>query len=138
MLRPDTHRHRTGRRGNDKTPAAQRCVHPGAIADIHRRATDEGGNEPRGRPVIDLVRSADLLEASTIEYGDPITNRHGFGLVMGDEQRGRPQATQQGHDLHPKLNPQLRIKPRHGFIEQDNLRPGGQRPPDGNPLPLAA
>src|SRR6202050_315433 len=42
------------------------------VKKIHRRRADEVGDEHRGRPVVDFLRRADLLDQAGVHHGDPI------------------------------------------------------------------
>ena len=48
---------------------------------------------------------------------NPIAERHRFGLVVSDEDRGRWNPLPQLLELEPHLGPQLRVKIRQRFVE---------------------
>src|SRR5712692_9343130 len=48
-------------------------------------------DERRLRMLIDILRPADLLDAALIHQRQPRRKRHGFDLIMGDEQHGKPE-----------------------------------------------
>ena len=63
--------------------------------EVHRRRADEVGDEHRGRPVIDFLRRAELLDDAMVHDGDLVGHRHGFHLVMRDIDGGGADAVVQ-------------------------------------------
>src|ERR1051326_8770686 len=55
---------------------------------VHRRRTEEIGDEIGRRIGIDLHRRADLLDVAVAHYDDAVGKRHRLFLVMGDEDEG--------------------------------------------------
>src|SRR5215831_12386367 len=53
---------------------------------------DEVGNEGIGGPLVDLLRRADLLNAAVGHDDDAVGERERLTLVVGDVDRGLPQA----------------------------------------------
>ncbi len=73
-------------------PAKQ---HPGATAfgghHLDRQGSppaDETGNHWRGRPSVEFLRRSELLQPTPVHHGHMGCHRHGFVLVMGDEDEG--------------------------------------------------
>src|SRR6266850_7311144 len=76
---------RQGSVGGLEAPALQL-----AADEVHGRRADETGDENIGWIVVDAVRRIDLLEPPLIQNGDPMAERHGLDLIMGDIDRRHP------------------------------------------------
>ena len=63
-----------------------------SFEEVHGRRTDESRDEHIGRTVIEHLRRIALLEYSRTQYRDAMTQRHRFGLVVRDVQRGHADA----------------------------------------------
>src|SRR3972149_1552900 len=70
----------------------------------------EAGNDPVGRPVIDIARAADLADYAMVHHRNAIGNRHRLDLVVGDVHGGESQALLQLHDLDSHRYPEARIE----------------------------
>ena len=106
--------------------------------DVHRRVADERGDECVGRPIVELLRRRDLLQAPAIEHGDAMPERHRFGLVVSDVDHRGVRAPLQVGDLGAHLDAQFGVEVRQRLIEQRHRRLAHQRTPHGHPLPLSA
>ena len=130
--------------------AALRCRQPPAAADddvaavagrlqqVHRRRTDELGDEDVRRVVVDLVRRPDLLELPGAEDGDPVREAHRLRLVVGDEDHRRPELALERLELRPGMDPQLGVEVRQRLVHQEDARLADDRPRQRDPLLLAA
>ena len=110
----------------------------GSAHHVHRRRTDERGDEPRSRPLINVGRSPHLLDAALIHDDDLIGQRHGLHLIVRDENRGRFQAIVQPADLDAHLDAQLGVEIGQRLVEQERLRFAHDGAPHGHALPLPA
>src|SRR5918994_26610 len=71
---------------DDVRPAAgRRC-----LEEVHRRIADEAADEPVGRGVVDLERTADLDDLAGPHDRDPVAHAQCLDLVVGDVDGGRP------------------------------------------------
>ena len=71
-------RHPVGR-GEDLRPPR---IDP-AGQHVHRRRTDEARDEEIRRPVVEIERRADLLDAAVVHDDDLVGHRHRLDLVVG-------------------------------------------------------
>ena len=99
---------------------------------------DKGGDEEVGRPLIQRLRGADLLDHPQVHDGDPVGNRHGLLLVMGHIDGGDPHVVLDLLDDRPHLHPQLGVQVGQGFVHQQHVRLNHQGPGQGDPLLLSA
>ena len=87
-------------------PRHRRCdahrARPAAPRGEPRNGRKFIGGEPMksatnraGRPVVDLLRRAELLDHAVVHHGDRVGHRHRLELVMGDIDRGRAEAVVQ-------------------------------------------
>ena len=68
----------------------RRSRHPPERAREQVGRPDEAGDEDAGRPPVDLLRRADLLDVASAHHRDPVTHREGLTLVVGDEDERDP------------------------------------------------
>ena len=86
--RPPARRQRQARRRR-RRPSSRKppsCTCP-CRKFIERRA-DEAGDEQVGRPVVELERRADLLDAAVVHHHDLVGHGHGLDLVVRDVDGG--------------------------------------------------
>ena len=62
------------------------------VKDIHRRRSDEAGDELVDRGVVKLTRGRYLLQYAIFEHSNAITHGHRFNLVVRDINRGGAEA----------------------------------------------
>ena len=73
----------------------------GCGEEVHRRRTDERGDEEVGRPVVEIARSIALLDLAAVEHGDTVAHRHRLDLIVGDVDGRRVElALQAGRSRH--------------------------------------
>ena len=108
------------------------------MQEIHRRRADEIGDEHAGRPVVDLLRRADLLDPARIHDRDAVGHRHRLVLIVRDVNRGRRDAIMQFAQLTAHEMPELGIERAQRLVHQECLRPPDHGAPERNPLPVAA
>src|SRR4029450_3454158 len=63
----------------------------------------------RLRMLVDILRRADLLDAALVHQRQPCRKRHGFDLIMGDEQHSKSELLVQSLDLDAHLLAQLGV-----------------------------
>ncbi len=106
--------------------------------EIHRRRTDEAGDEQVGRVVVDLLRRAELLDDAVLHHRHLVAEGHGLDLVVGDIHGRGLQPLVHQLQLGAHFHPQLGIEVGQRLVEQVDLGPPRQRPAHGHPLLLAA
>src|ERR1700722_2216242 len=99
---------------------------------------DEARHEGSLRPIIQVLRRAQLLEAPMIHHADVIRQHQGFGLIMGDIDEGRTEGRLQLLQFNFHVLAQLQIERAQGFVQQQQGRLQDQAARDGDALPLAA
>ncbi len=77
--------------------------------EIHGGRADELGDEEVRRPVVELQRLAELLDAPLVHDRDAVGHGHGFDLVVRDVYRGGLQPLVQRLDLRAHRDAQLRV-----------------------------
>jgi hypothetical protein len=109
-----------------------------ARQDVHRRAADEGGDEPVSRSLVDRSRRIALEETAPVEDRDPVAHEERIGLIVRDENQGRAEPAVKVHDFLSQRGAERRIQARERFVEQEHARLSGQRATDRHPLPLSS
>ena len=104
----------------------------------HVQRADEGGHEARARPVVDLERRAELLDAALAHDHDPVRHGQGLLLVVGDEDGGDAEGALQRLQLVAQSDAHLGVERGQGLVEQQQLRPGRERAGQRHALLLAA
>src|SRR6184192_735510 len=92
----------------------------------------------RLRMFIDFLRPADLFDAALVHQRQPRRERHGFDLIMGDEQHGKSELLLQSLELDAHLLAQFGVEIAQRLIEEKNARRVHQRPRQRHPLLLSA
>ncbi len=82
---------------------------------------DEVGDERRLRGAVELGRRGQLLEPAHRHHPDPVGDREGLLLVVGDEQRGRADLELDAADLVAQLGAHLGVEGRERLVEQQHL-----------------
>ncbi len=108
------------------------------LEQVHRRRTDERGNEHVDRVVVEVLRRVDLLEVAVLEHRHSVAHRHCLDLVVGDVHRGDREFALQGGDLGTHLHAQLRVEVRQRLVHQERGRLTNDRSAHGDTLTLAA
>ncbi len=103
---------------------------------VHRRRTDEPGDEQIGRVLIELHRRPDLLDAARVEDNDAVGQRHRLDLVVCHVDHGGAQLGMQTGDLQPHLHAQRRVEVRKRLVEQEHLGIANDGTADRHALPL--
>ena len=130
--------------GEDEALAAQHYLHLAVHQfqvppqQVHGRRADEGRHEEVGRAVVELLRRVDLLQLPVAHDRDAVAHRHRLGLVVRDVQRRGAELLVQPRDVRAHLHPQLGVQVRQRLVHQERLRLAHDRPPQRDPLALAA
>ena len=83
---------------------------------------DEIGDEGIGRPRIDRLRIADLLDHAVVHHHHAVAHHQRLGLVVRDIDRGDADLLLQPHQLDPHLLAQLGVEIGQRLVEQDDAR----------------
>ena len=129
------------RQRQDGIAEAKAGRRPGREADIekvHRRVTDEAGDEKVGRPVVDLLRRCELLHRAVLHHRDEVGHGHGFQLIMGYVDGGRAELQMKTLQLRAHGDAQLGIEIAQRLVHQEHHGVAHHRPPERDPLPLPA
>ena len=86
----------------------------------------------------DLVGRAPLLDFSMVHHHHLVGEFEGLLLVVRHEHAGHTDLVVELPQPLPQFHPHLGVERAEGLIEQEDLRPDGERPGEGHPLPLAA
>jgi hypothetical protein len=105
---------------------------------VHRRRTDEAGDEGIGRAIVEFVGSGELLQLAEPQDGHPVAHRHGFHLVMGDVDGGGAQSALQCGDLSTGLHAQFCVEVGQWFVHAEHLRLTDDRASHRHALALTA
>ena len=104
---------------------------------VHRRLADEPGDESAGRAVVEVERPADLRDPAAIEHGDPVADRQGLGLVVGDQDHRRPELAVESDSSDRVEARSGASSPENGSSNRKRLGAEDQRPAQRDPSPLA-
>jgi hypothetical protein len=81
-----------------------------AVDEVHGRRADEAGDEEVGGTIVDGLRRVELLDGAAVHDGDPVGERHGLDLVMGDIDRRHAKLVLEMLDLRPHGHAELGVK----------------------------
>ncbi len=109
-----------------------------ASEEIHRRHTDQRGDEAIGGPAVEGQGVGHLLQAPLAEDRHPLAQRHGLGLIVGDIDGGCAQAVVEAADFALQLAAQGGFQVRERLIEEEEFGLADQGPAQGDALPLSA
>ena len=101
-------------------------------------AAEKSCHEPRRRPLVQVLRGADLGDPALVHHGDAVGDRHCLLLVVGDIDRRDRKFLLQPDDLAAHLDPQLRVEVRERLVEQQHAWPDRDCACQRHPLLLAA
>ena len=85
-------------------------------------SADEFRDEPALWKVVDLGWHSDLFNLPSVHHDNPVRNRQGFFLIVGDKYSGGVQVMNQRPHLVAHVKSQLCIQTREWFVEQENRR----------------
>ena len=77
----------------------KRAVGDRDAEERHWRTADKGRDEAVGRPIVNLLRRRQLLQLAIAHHGDEVGHGQRLRLVMGDVERGGPEALAEALDL---------------------------------------
>ena len=104
--------------------AAERHLAAGADRhagdDVHR--ADERGDEQRGRPGVDVLRRADLVDAAAAHDADAVGDHQRLFLVVGHVEGGDAERALEVPDVVAQLDAQLRVQVGQRLVHQEDLR----------------
>jgi hypothetical protein len=127
-----------GRQGDVAEGGAQVAVLQGAGQEVHRRRADGAGHEQVARPLVQLLRGADLLDDAGAHDRDPVAEGHGLGLVVGDVDGGGAELVLEPGHGRPHLHPQLGVQVGERLVHEEGLGAADDGPAHGHALALAA
>ncbi len=105
---------------------------------VHRRRSDERGDEGVHWVVVHRRRGTELAYLATAQHGDPLTQPHRLHLVVGDVDRGRPDPLVELLQLVAGRRTQLGVEVGQRLVEEEHLRLAYQGAGERHPLPLTA
>ncbi len=129
----------SGRATWSLSPPAASIV-PGA-GHLRRHEIDqphEVGDHAVGRPGIDLLRRAVLLQPAAVDHRDVVGQRQRLGLVVGDIDEGDAGAALQALQLDAHLLAQLGVEIGQRLVEQEDFRLDHEAARERHALLLAA
>ena len=100
--------------------------------------TDERHDELARRLVVELARSADLLQPSVVHDGDLIRDLHRLLLIVRDEDGGHVDDVMELAQPVAKLGADPGVEGSEGLVEEQYLRLGRECASEPHPLALAA
>ena len=105
--------------------ATRRCFDHVGVQQVQR--ADERRHEPRRREVVDVGRSADLLDPAFAHHDDPVRQRERLLLVVRHIDGGDAELALDRPDLVAQRDADLGVERRQGLVEEQYLRFDGQR-----------
>ena len=103
-----------------------------------RRLADEREHELVRRPLVEILRRADLLHAAVVHEHDVVGDLHRLLLVVRDEHRRHVHLVVQTAQPVAQLLPHARVERAERLVEQQHLGLDGERARERHPLPLPA
>ncbi len=88
--------------------------------------------------MVDLVRTADLLDAAFVHHRNPVGNFQRLFLIVGDEHAGDVNFVVQLAQPAAQFQTDFRVQRAEGFVEQQDAGLDRQRARQRDPLPLAS
>ncbi|MCY1299576.1 hypothetical protein D9M70_491090 [compost metagenome] len=88
--------------------------------------------------MVDVERTADLLDPTAVQHHQPVGQRHRLDLVVGDVERGRAEALLQALDLAAHRDAQLGVEVGERLVEEEGRRLAHDGAAHGDALTLAA
>ena len=110
----------------------------GDLAFEHVHVADEVGDEARARRLVDLGRRRHLHHLALVDDGDAVGHGHRLFLVVGDDDEGEAELLLQVHQFELRFLAQLLVERAERLVEQQHLRPLGDRAGERHALALAA
>ena len=91
-----------------------------AVIDV--AFADKVGNESIRRFIVDILRSADLLDFAVFHDDDPVAHREGFLLVMRDVDEGYSELSLHILELELHVLSHFEVERTKRFVEKEDLR----------------
>ncbi len=110
----------------------------GALEEIHRRRSDEAGDEHVPGIVVEGDGIRDLLDDAVLHDHDAVAHGHGFDLIVGDVDHGGLEAVVELGNFGAHLHAHFGVEVRERFVEEEGLRFADDGAADGDALALAA
>ena len=107
-----------------------------AVEQVH--VAEEVVDEGRDGVMVNLVRTADLLDAAFVHHRDAVGNFQRLFLIVGDEHAGDVNFVVQLAQPAAQFQPDFRVQRAEGFVEQQDAGLDGQRARQRDPLALAS
>ena len=107
-----------------------------ALEDVH--VADELGDEAGLGLLVDLARRRHLHDPALVHHRDAVGHGHGLLLVVGDDHEGHAELVLDVHQLELGFLAQLLVEGAERLVEQQHLRPLGERAGKRHALALAA
>ncbi len=106
--------------GAAKAPASvDRLEHAGD--QVHRRRSEERGDEDVRRTPVDVLWRADLLQDAVVHHCDPVAHGHRLDLIVRDVHRRDPELGVQLDQLEARLDAELRVEVGERLVHQERL-----------------
>ena len=140
-LRTDAEHHRAvGTAGDRQCEAAgaKNALLDHAFYGVHRRPTDELGDEAARRLAIDPARRVELHQTPFVQHRDPGAERDRLFLIVGNEDEGAAKLAVQALEFGPGLQAKQRVQIGERLVHQADLGLPDQGARDRDPLRLAA
>ncbi len=109
-----------------------------SIEHVHWRLADEGSNIKICRPFLEIMLIGELLQHPAFHHRDPVRQRVGLGLVMGDEDRRHRAVLEQTFQPAAQHGAQLRLELAHRLVQHIKIGVAHQGPRQRCALLLAA
>ncbi len=130
---------RRGRGGKDDRAVQQGQASVAAPLDLEQvGVADEVGGEAGHWAGIDVLATADLLDAAAVHQHDPVRHAHRLVLVVRHEQEGDAEPVLDLLELALDLPAQLEVERAQRLVEQQQLWPVDDGPRQRHALLLAA
>ncbi len=128
MLGPDPDQAGPGRGHREaRIEQLDRAVLGMRRVEVDRGIAEQPGDVAAYRLGVEPGRLVDLDEAAIHQHGDPMAQRHGLLVVLGDVEHGGIEGLEHARQLEAHLVAQLGIDIAQGIVEQQHRGAGCQR-----------
>ena len=91
-----------------------------------------------GRPLVELLGRAELLDLARVHDRDPVAHRQRLFLVVGHVDERDPDLGLDALELDLELRAELEVEGAERLVEEQHVRPVHERAGERDPLLLAA
>ena len=104
----------------------------------HIHFSDKSSHGLGRRPIVNLLRRADLFQTTTLHDRDSIRHTEGFALIMSNIDKRTSRLALNAFELDLQLLPKPEIERAQRFIKKDDIRPSDESARQSHALLLSS